>query len=80
MFARLDGDGSLVLKLPSERVNVLIGQGVGQRWGVAEGQFLKEYVRIDHRQRARWLTLAKESYAFVATKGRKTPVRTQPRR
>jgi hypothetical protein len=68
MFAVLDGSGALVLKLPPERVQDLIADGVGAPWHPGTGKPLKEYVAIGVDHHARWLALARESREYMASK------------
>lgn len=62
----VDFKGSgLVVKLPRERVEELIGQGVGQPFAPA-GKVFREWVSIPKRDRRRWRSLLREGVAFVA--------------
>jgi hypothetical protein len=62
----VDFKGSgLVVKLPRERVQELIDQGVGQPFAPA-GKVFKEWVSIPKRDRRRWRSLLREGVAFVA--------------
>lgn len=60
--------GGLVLKLPAERVAELIAGGDGAAFGAGKGRPMREWVVIDRRAQRRWLALAEEAAAFVATK------------
>ena len=63
----VDFKGSgLVVKLPRERVQELIDQGVGQPFAPA-GRVFKEWVSIPTRDRRRWRALLREGVAFVAS-------------
>ena len=65
-LALVDFKGSgLVVKLPRERVQELIDQGVGQSFAPA-GRVFKEWVAIPKRDRRRWRSLLREGVAFVA--------------
>ena len=55
----------LVVKLPRERVQELIDQGVGQPFAPA-GKVFKEWVSVPERDRRRWRALLREGVAFVA--------------
>lgn len=55
----------LVVKLPRERVQELIGQGIGQPFAPA-GRVFKEWVSVPKRDRRRWRALLREGIAFVA--------------
>ncbi len=72
--ARVDGEflglvdfkgSGLVVKLPRERVQELIDQGVGQPFAPA-GKVFKEWVAVPERDRRRWRSLLREGVAFVA--------------
>ncbi|HXQ93985.1 MAG TPA: hypothetical protein VN864_02295 [Thermoplasmata archaeon] len=69
MFAILDESGALVVKLPPERVAGLIASGAGSGWSPGHGSPLKEYLAVGFDRKARWLSLAKESRTFMASKG-----------
>lgn len=65
-LALVDFKGSgLVVKLPRDRVQELIDQGVGQSFAPA-GRVFKEWVSIPKRDRRRWRSLLREGVAFVA--------------
>ena len=57
-------DRGLVVKLPSERVQELIDEGIGQPFAPA-GKVFKEWVSVPERDRARWRALLREGVAFV---------------
>jgi hypothetical protein len=57
--------GGLVVKLPRERVDELIEQGVGQPFAPA-GKLFREWVAVPRRDRRRWRSLLREGIAFVA--------------
>ncbi len=62
----VDYKGSgMVVKLPRERVDELIEQGVGRPFAPAKKVF-REWVSIPKRDRRRWRALLAESVAFVA--------------
>lgn len=62
----VDFHGSgLVVKLPRERVQELIEQGVGRPFAPA-GKVFKEWVSVPARDRRRWRALLREGVAFVA--------------
>ena len=62
----VDYKGSgLVVKLPRERVQELIDDGVGHPFAPA-GRVFKEWVAIPERDRRRWRSLLREGVAFVA--------------
>lgn len=65
-LALVDFKGSgLVVKLPRDRVQELIDQGIGQPFAPA-GRVFKEWVSIPKRDRRRWRSLLREGVAFVA--------------
>lgn len=62
----VDHKGSgLVVKLPRERVDELIAQGVGQPFAPATKVF-REWVSVPKRDRRRWRALLREGVEFVA--------------
>lgn len=62
----VDFQGSgLVVKLPRDRVQQLIDDGVGQPFAPA-GKVFKEWVSVPERDRRRWRALVRESRDFVA--------------
>ena len=64
-LALVDFKGSgLVVKLPRERVQELIDQGVGRPFAPA-GKVFTEWVSIPKRDRRRWRSLLREGVAFV---------------
>lgn len=65
IFAMLYKD-QLVVKLPADRVEALLSSGVGQRFGL-NGRPMREWLAVDVQFAERWLTLAREALAFVAS-------------
>jgi len=70
---RCDGDffasadhktGDLIVKLPAERVQELIGEGTGQPFAPA-GRTFREWVLITGRDSRRWKKLLHEALEFV---------------
>jgi hypothetical protein len=59
------GGSGLVVKLPGERVQGLIDEGVGRPFAPA-GKVFGEWVSIPYRDRRRWRSLLREGVAFVA--------------
>ena len=59
--------GDLVVKLPKERVETLIGARLGKRFDPGHGRVMKEWAAITPKTRAEWLKLAKEAQRFVAS-------------
>ena len=67
-FASADHkSGDLIVKLPKERVAVLIAAGSGVPFAPA-GRTFKEWVSIPSRDAAHWRHLAEEALAFVVCK------------
>lgn len=64
-LALVDYKGSgLVVKLPKQRVDVLIESGIGQPFAPA-GRVFKEWLSVPKPDRRRWLALLREGIAFV---------------
>ena len=67
IFAMLVSD-ALVVKLPRQRIDTLIADGVGERYDPRHnGRLMKEWITIDPDSDTDWLALAREALAFVAT-------------
>lgn len=58
-------DGTIVLKLPRERVAGLIDSGIGAPFDAGKGRPMKEWVAVADRADANWLVLAEEALAFA---------------
>jgi len=56
--------GELVVKLPKQKVDALVSNGIGKRFDPGHGRLMKEWVVVGARH-ANWVTLAKEAYQFV---------------
>ena len=62
--------GALVVKLPRERVDRLVGGGVAGRFDPrGDGRLMKEWATVPVRHRRRWSRLADEALAFVGAAG-----------
>jgi TfoX N-terminal domain len=61
--------GSLVLKLPPQRVADLIDSGGGHPYDAGKGRPMKQWVSLDPERQQRWQDLATEALAFVRSKG-----------
>jgi hypothetical protein len=62
----VDYKGSgMVIKLPRQRVDELINEGIGQPFAPA-GKVFREWVAIPKPDRRRWTRLLHEATAFVA--------------
>ena len=67
VFAMLNSDGRLTLKLPAARVEALLASGVGERFDPRrDGRLMKEWLALAPTSRLDWLSLAREARAFVA--------------
>ncbi len=66
IFAMLT-KGKFVVKLPKERVDQLVSDGVGANWGPGTGRVMKEWIAIKSGK-VSWVKLAKEAYEFVKRK------------
>jgi hypothetical protein len=58
--------GRLVVKLPAQRVEALVGEGTGQRFDPGHGRIQREWLDVASDDLATWVALASESEAFVA--------------
>ena len=65
IFAALS-KGRLLLKLPRERVDALIGSGIGERFSTGAGRPKKEWITIGADHAARWQPLAAEARQYVS--------------
>ncbi len=67
IFAMLT-NGHLVVKLPKERVEGLIGDGTGAPFGAGKDRPMKEWVSVTVDDDETWLALAREALEFVASR------------
>ena len=58
-------NGELVVKLPKERVDELVGGGVGHRFEPGTGRVMKEWLSVPTGASRRWRGLVEEAKAFV---------------
>ena len=58
--------GTLVVKLPKERVAALVAKGDGKPFDPGHGRLMKEWLTVASPKLS-WSALAKEAHAFVAT-------------
>jgi TfoX/Sxy family transcriptional regulator of competence genes len=58
--------GTLVVKLPKERVAALVAKGDGKPFDPGHGRLMKEWLTVVNPKLS-WSALAKEAHAFVAT-------------
>ncbi|HLK36705.1 MAG TPA: hypothetical protein VKU41_08125 [Polyangiaceae bacterium] len=56
--------GTLVIKLPKERVAELVASDVGKLFDPGHGRLMKEWLTVTS-PKASWTGLAKEAFAFV---------------
>lgn len=65
-FASCDREkGNLIVKLPKDRVQELIGSGVGQDFA-PNGRKFKEWMAVELREEKLWNSLIDEALVFVA--------------
>lgn len=57
--------GQLVLKLPPDRVSLLIERGDGLPFDAGKGRPMKEWVALTSQSSRRWMALAGEACSFV---------------
>jgi hypothetical protein len=68
LFA-LFAQGTLVVKLPKDRVAALVASGVGKPFDPGHGRLMKEWLAVTNTK-AGWVDLAKEAYQFVSSGSR----------
>ena len=64
-------DGRLVVKLPKDRVEGLIGEGAGAPFGSGKGRPMKEWVSVTVEDDDTWRALAREALEFVRSRPRR---------
>ncbi|GAB2732704.1 hypothetical protein ACX801_03195 [Arthrobacter bambusae] len=69
IFAMISG-GRLVVKLPHQRVETLIGTGVGAPFDAGKGRAMKEWLTVTADDEETWLALAREALDFVGSQRR----------
>jgi hypothetical protein len=69
IFAMLSG-GRLVVKLPRERVDALIGSSTGGPFDAGKGRPMKEWLTVVVDDDETWLALAREALDFVGSRRR----------
>jgi hypothetical protein len=73
IFAML-AHGQLVVKLPRERVDELVGSGTGARFDPRrDGRVMKEWATVPAEHGRRWGRLADEALMFVSSGAAKRP-------
>lgn len=58
-------EGTLVVKLPKDRVRALVASGVGKPFDPGHGRLMKEWLTVTSAK-ASWVGLAKEAHGFVS--------------
>lgn len=64
IFAMISG-GRLVVKLPHQRVETLIGTAVGAPFDAGKGRGMREWLTVAADDEELWLALAREALDFV---------------
>lgn len=64
LFAMLS-KGALIVKLPRERVDELVGTGTGTRFDPGHGRVMKEWIEVPVARNRRWRRLAEEAQEFA---------------
>jgi TfoX/Sxy family transcriptional regulator of competence genes len=64
IFAMLVRD-ELVLKLPRQRVDELVGEGDGARFDAGKGKPMREWFVLSPTSKKAWARLAREAHDFV---------------
>ena len=57
--------GALVVRLPAQRVDALVGGGEGTRFDANKGTPMKEWFSLDPDSELPWLPLAREALDFA---------------
>ncbi len=65
IFAMVSSNGSFVVKLPKDRVELLVSSGAGQRFDPGHGRLMKEWLLVETASQEEWLSLAQEAMRFV---------------
>ena len=81
LFAMVSAKGKFVAKLPAQRVDDLVRQGIGEYFTSGGGRLMKEWLALEGSYSI-WIKLAKEARTFVAavTSGNEKEVSKKPRR
>ena len=59
----------LVVKLPANRVDVLIEEGAGRRFDPGHGRLMREWLDVGVDDPDTWVDLATEALAYVSGRG-----------
>jgi hypothetical protein len=65
MFATLSPAGTLVVKLPRQRVDALVADGQGRPFEPGPGRVMTEWLELNAASDRDWTSLAEEALAFV---------------
>ena len=65
LFAMVSAKGKFVAKLPAQRVDDLVRQGIGEYFTSGGGRLMKEWLALEGSYSI-WINLAKEARTFVA--------------
>lgn len=72
------GRGRLVVKLPKERVDEMVGAGKAERFDPGHGRLMKEWAAFQSGEEL-WVELAQEAYRFVKENVRRNRSQTSRR-
>jgi hypothetical protein len=65
MFAFLTSKKKLAVKLPKDRVDILVESGRGERLDPGHGRPMREWFALDSPSKAEWIDLAGESMEYL---------------
>jgi hypothetical protein len=68
IFAMLSSQRQFVVKLPRDRVDALVAARRGSRFDPGHGRLMKEWFVCGAGLERDWIALAKEAFAYVATR------------
>jgi hypothetical protein len=77
LFAFRSSQGTLVVKLPSKRVDALASSGQAKRFDPGHGRLMKEWIAIDLGSKPLWPRLAREALDFAAGNATAEPNRAR---
>lgn len=66
LFALVSSRGEYVVKLPAQRVEALVAEGVGHRFDPGMGRLMREWLAVDPAWPGDWTALAREALEFVS--------------
>jgi hypothetical protein len=64
LFAMISSRGLFVAKLPRDRVQALVAEGIGRPFDPGHGRLMKEWIELQGDE-ASWVGLAREARQFV---------------